>query len=115
MRRACRRSMASENSTCMDRIFLKSVLDTHSSVDRKSTPSELQSHSDLVCRLLLEKKKNTEYNVSHVERCDDVNREIRNHTSKFQFNCVAYNLDAQIAIDHCNYYQSLTSFYTCAI
>src|SRR5260221_8626562 len=57
MRRACRRSMASENSTCMDRIFLKSVLDTHSSVDRKSTPSELQSHSDLVCRLLLEKKK----------------------------------------------------------
>src|SRR5438034_8362718 len=25
--------------------------------DRKSTPSELQSHSDLVCRLLLEKKK----------------------------------------------------------
>src|SRR5438132_2414548 len=24
--------------------------------DRKSTPSELQSHSDLVCRLLLEKK-----------------------------------------------------------
>src|SRR5438034_455022 len=26
--------------------------------DRKSTPSELQSHSDLVCRLLLEKKNN---------------------------------------------------------
>src|SRR5436190_10650913 len=26
--------------------------------DRKSTRSELQSHSDLVCRLLLEKKKN---------------------------------------------------------
>src|SRR5438034_7763947 len=26
-------------------------------VDRKSTRSELQSHSDLVCRLLLEKKK----------------------------------------------------------
>src|SRR3989440_9117547 len=25
--------------------------------DRKSTPSELQSRSDLVCRLLLEKKK----------------------------------------------------------
>ena len=25
--------------------------------DRKSTTSELQSHSDLVCRLLLEKKK----------------------------------------------------------
>ena len=25
--------------------------------DRKSTRSELQSHSDLVCRLLLEKKK----------------------------------------------------------
>src|SRR5438034_5512723 len=27
------------------------------SQDRKSTTSELQSHSDLVCRLLLEKKK----------------------------------------------------------
>ena len=27
--------------------------------DRKSTRSELQSHSDLVCRLLLEKKKQT--------------------------------------------------------
>src|SRR5437588_1970818 len=27
-----------------------------SEIDRKSTPSELQSHSDLVCRLLLEKK-----------------------------------------------------------
>ena len=27
--------------------------------DRKSTTSELQSHSDLVCRLLLEKKKKT--------------------------------------------------------
>ena len=26
--------------------------------DRKSTRLELQSHSDLVCRLLLEKKKN---------------------------------------------------------
>ena len=26
-------------------------------IDRKSTRSELQSHSDLVCRLLLEKKK----------------------------------------------------------
>src|SRR2546421_7632130 len=26
-------------------------------LDRKSTPSELQSRSDLVCRLLLEKKK----------------------------------------------------------
>src|SRR5438034_11830055 len=27
--------------------------------------SELQSHSDLVCRLLLEKKKNTTRNLSH--------------------------------------------------
>ena len=27
--------------------------------DRKSHTSELQSHSDLVCRLLLEKKKKT--------------------------------------------------------
>src|SRR2546430_12892494 len=27
--------------------------------DRKSTPSELQSQSNLVCRLLLEKKKKT--------------------------------------------------------
>src|SRR5947207_10319618 len=27
--------------------------------------SELQSHSDLVCRLLLEKKKNSIYNQSH--------------------------------------------------
>src|SRR5260221_1607089 len=65
MRRACRRSMASENSTCMDRIFLKSVLDTHSSVDRKSTPSELQSHSDLVCRLLLEKKNHRTPAIRH--------------------------------------------------
>ena len=31
--------------------------------DRKSTTSELQSHSDLVCRLLLEKKKNTQMNT----------------------------------------------------
>src|SRR5947207_11816625 len=30
-------------------------------VDRKSTPSELQSHSDLVCRLLLEKKNKYKY------------------------------------------------------
>ena len=30
---------------------------TVGSKDRKSTPSELQSHSELVCRLLLEKKK----------------------------------------------------------
>src|SRR5438034_2223487 len=29
----------------------------HEERDRKSTTSELQSHSDLVCRLLLEKKK----------------------------------------------------------
>src|SRR5438034_2634545 len=28
-------------------------------IDRKSHTSELQSHSDLVCRLLLEKKKKT--------------------------------------------------------
>src|SRR5438034_4869505 len=28
--------------------------------DRKSTTSELQSHSDLVCRLLLEKKKHSD-------------------------------------------------------
>src|SRR5438876_4787265 len=31
-------------------------------VDRKSTPSELQSPVHLVCRLLLEKKKNKTYN-----------------------------------------------------
>ena len=30
-----------------------------SSADRKSTRPELQSHHDLVCRLLLEKKKKT--------------------------------------------------------
>src|SRR5260221_10916989 len=29
--------------------------------DRKSTTSELQSHSDLVCRLLLKKKKHNAY------------------------------------------------------
>src|SRR5947207_8775577 len=30
--------------------------------------SELQSHSDLVCRLLLEKKKKTEYQVDIIDR-----------------------------------------------
>src|SRR5436190_8056959 len=32
--------------------------------------SELQSHSDLVCRLLLEKKKNKKYGVSAIKKCD---------------------------------------------
>src|SRR3712207_7249769 len=36
--------------------------------DRKSTPSELQSRQYLVCRLLLEKKKNT----SHVMNSNSV-------------------------------------------
>ena len=31
----------------------------HQPADRKSTPSELQSRRNLVCRLLLEKKKTT--------------------------------------------------------
>src|SRR5438034_8690382 len=33
--------------------------------DRKEHTSELQSHSDLVCRLLLEKKKQTAYIKRH--------------------------------------------------
>ena len=33
------------------------ILRVKEEADRKSTPSELQSHHDLVCRLLLEKKK----------------------------------------------------------
>src|SRR2546430_12676935 len=36
--------------------------------DRKSTTSELQSQSNLVCRLLLEKKKNTQYMHSLARR-----------------------------------------------
>src|SRR5260221_3442419 len=37
--------------------------------DRKSTRSELQSHSDLVCRLLLEKKNNiTTYDTANITR-----------------------------------------------
>ena len=35
--------------------FINFQIEVHQG-DRKSTPSELQSHSDLVCRLLLEKK-----------------------------------------------------------
>src|SRR5260370_13601366 len=37
--------------------------------------SELQSHLNLVCRLLLEKKKNTSYNVSSsIYNCDCTRR-----------------------------------------
>ena len=36
---------------------LASLEESNKKADRKSTRSELQSHSDLVCRLLLEKKK----------------------------------------------------------
>ena len=36
--------------------------------DRKSTRPELQSHSDLVCRLLLEKKKkNKQQEIKHTQ------------------------------------------------
>src|SRR5438132_9020979 len=44
-----------------------------SELDRKSTRLKLQSHSDLVCRLLLEKKKNKEKNKHNIQR-------IRNNT-----------------------------------
>src|SRR5438034_1491487 len=33
--------------------------------------SELQSHSDLVCRLLLEKKKKRKHERAHIEQLDD--------------------------------------------
>src|SRR5579875_4149723 len=36
--------------------------------DRKSTTSELQSHSDLVCRLLLEKKKKKHNTSTHEKK-----------------------------------------------
>src|SRR5260370_26755564 len=36
--------------------------------DRKSTRSELQSHLNLVCRLLLEKKKKNQSNYKNIKR-----------------------------------------------
>ena len=38
------------------------------SEDRKSTRSELQSHSDLVCRLLLEKKNKTRKQIKNKKK-----------------------------------------------
>src|SRR5438034_3755593 len=39
------------------------------SVRSEEHTSELQSHSDLVCRLLLEKKKNKKTNKKHKQTC----------------------------------------------
>src|SRR5206468_12969571 len=36
--------------------------------------SELQSRSDLVCRLLLEKKKNEKYNRTEIDKTNDISR-----------------------------------------
>src|SRR5438034_6657706 len=44
--------------------FRAGAEESRSFLDRKSTRSELQSHSDLVCRLLLEKKKNVPYSAN---------------------------------------------------
>ena len=47
----------SADMTLLEKIGLFCAIGVLTGTDRKSTRSELQSHSDLVCRLLLEKKK----------------------------------------------------------
>src|SRR5260221_7239676 len=42
--------------------------------------SELQSHSDLVCRLLLEKKKNSDRNTVHSINADKLSNHTHNQT-----------------------------------
>src|SRR6476661_9931137 len=51
------------------------------SADRKSTTSELQSHLNLVCRLLLEKKKKKDKFIFHIKKKKNKQRYTRQNTS----------------------------------
>src|SRR5438132_7062258 len=56
------------NDTHMRKNFYeRTKADAYAGVRSEEHTSELQSHSDLVCRLLLEKKKNTEKTHAAVE------------------------------------------------
>src|SRR5437588_8499442 len=61
-------------STAADRIASnicdpgRGALQVQTDRDRKSNTSELQSHSDLVCRLLLEKKKKKQINKKYQKK-----------------------------------------------
>src|SRR5437773_8997284 len=62
--------------TC--RLFQSSATQTRASQRSEEHTSELQSHHDLVCRLLLEKKKKTKTNTA------------LKHTSQLRTHYVAY-------------------------
>src|SRR5260221_6196094 len=49
--------------------------------------SELQSHSDLVCRLLLEKKKKASFIIHYI--CEIDSRRADSHVASFSDTCIA--------------------------